>query len=114
MSRLLELGGEHLPGLHRGDGEGDHRGGHVQIQEGAGHGVLAADGRHAQAQGEQGQELAPPTAVEEQGQIQGQEHLQLLGKIIGVVEEGVHPARHAGVDAHVLLGRDDIHADITW
>ena len=50
MSRLLELGGEHLPGPDGGDGKGDEGRGHVQIVEGAGHGVLAADGRRAEVQ----------------------------------------------------------------
>ena len=45
VARLLEFGGEHVRCLHRGDGKGDEGGGDVQVQEGAGHGVLAADGR---------------------------------------------------------------------
>ena len=47
VARFLELGGNHLSRLNGGDGEGDQRGGHVQVQEGAGHRVLAADGRRA-------------------------------------------------------------------
>ena len=46
----LELGRQHLVGLQRGNGKGDQRGRHVQIHEGAGHGVLAADGGGAQLQ----------------------------------------------------------------
>ena len=50
MPRLLELGGQDLAGLDGGNGEGDEGGGHVQVVEGAGHGVLAADGRPAEVQ----------------------------------------------------------------
>ena len=50
VPRPLEFGRKHFPGLGGGDGEGDQRGGHVQIQEGARHGILAADGSHIQPQ----------------------------------------------------------------
>ena len=50
MARLLELRGDDFIRLQRGNGEGDHRGRHVLIQEGAGHGVLAADGGGSQSQ----------------------------------------------------------------
>ena len=106
VARLLKLGGEHLPGLHRGDGEGDHRGGHVQIQEGAGHGVLAADGRRPQlqlgVQGTQqgGEGLAPPLRL-------GAQFLKelLQGEIGGfVVRAGGHQLGHRGVHRAVGAG----------
>lgn len=50
--------------------------------------------------------------IEEERQVQGQEHGQLLGKVVGVVKEGVDPARHALIEVHILLGSHDIHADI--
>ena len=49
MPRLFELGRQHLARLNRSNGKGEQRGGDIQIQEGAGHGVLAADGRRAEA-----------------------------------------------------------------
>ena len=45
----LEFRGDDIAGLSRSDGERDQGGRHVQIQEGARHGVLAADGGYAQA-----------------------------------------------------------------
>lgn len=36
----------------------------------------------------------------------------MLGKVVGVVKEGVDPARHALIEVHILLGSHDIHADI--
>ena len=50
MARLFELRGEHLARFGGGDGERDQGGRHVLIQEGAGHGVLAANGRAVQPQ----------------------------------------------------------------
>ena len=50
MARCLELGESTSPVFSGGNGEGDQRGRYVQIQEGAGHGVLAADGGGAQLQ----------------------------------------------------------------
>ena len=46
---LLELRGQHVVGVRRGDGEAHQRGRHVHVEEGAGHGVLAADGSGLQA-----------------------------------------------------------------
>ena len=47
---LLEFRGEDLAGLDGGDGEGDEGRGHVPVQEGPGHRVLAADGGGAVVQ----------------------------------------------------------------
>ena len=63
--RLLELGGDHAVGLADGSGEGDQRRGHIQLLEGTGHTVLAADGADAEANlgiqcaQQSGQRLAP-------------------------------------------------------
>ena len=100
MPRLLELGGEHLTRLDGGDGEGDQRGGHVQIVEGARHGVLAADGGAAQlqlgVQGPQqgGEGLAPA------GGLVPQLLKELLEGQIGlpVVRAGGHQLGYGGVD----------------
>ncbi len=48
VSRLLELRRDNFPRLNGGDSEGDQGRGDIQVQEGAGHGVLAADGRRAE------------------------------------------------------------------
>ena len=48
MTRGLEFGGDDFAGLAGGDGEGDQRGRNIQLLEGTGHGVLAADGADAQ------------------------------------------------------------------
>ena len=48
VPRFLQLGTDNLPGFAGGHREGHQGGRHVQVLEGAGHGVLAADGRHAQ------------------------------------------------------------------
>jgi len=45
---LLELGREGQAGLAGSQGEGHQRGRHIEVVEGAGHRVLAADGREAQ------------------------------------------------------------------
>ena len=50
VARGLELGRENLSGLGGGNGEGNQRGRDIHIQEGAGHGVLAADGGDVQIQ----------------------------------------------------------------
>ena len=100
MPRLLELGGEHLTRLDGRDGEGDQRGGHVQIVEGARHGVLAADGGAAQlqlgVQGPQqgGEGLAPA------GGLVPQLLKELLEGQIGlpVVRAGGHQLGYGGVD----------------
>ena len=44
MARFLKFVRDHLIRLNRCDGKRDHRGRHILIQEGAGHGVLTADG----------------------------------------------------------------------
>ena len=48
MAGGLEFVGDNVAGFGGGDGEGDERGRHVEIFEGAGHGVLAADSGDAQ------------------------------------------------------------------
>ena len=69
VSRLLELRREDLSRLNRSDGKGNQRGGNVQVQEGPGHGVLAADGCRAEVHlgfhgpQEGGEGLAPAVRV---------------------------------------------------
>ncbi len=50
VARLLEFGRDDPRGTHRRDAEGDERRGHVNLLEGAAHGVLATDGRQAEGQ----------------------------------------------------------------
>ena len=51
--------------------------------------------------------------VEEEGQIQWQQHHQLLGEVVGVVKDGIDSAGHTGVDGHILLRGHHLHADIS-
>ena len=49
MAGCLELGRDQTGRVLRRDGEGNERGRHVHVIEGAGHGVLAADGARGPA-----------------------------------------------------------------
>ena len=48
-ARGFELGGEGLAGLAGSEGEGDEGGGDVEVLEGSGHGIFAADGGEAES-----------------------------------------------------------------
>ena len=104
--RRLEFGGEDLVGLHRGDGEGDEGGGDVLVQEGAGHGVLAADGGGTQLQlsvqrtQQGGEGLAPALG------LAAQLLEELLEGEIGlvIVGTGGHQLGHGGVHGGVSGG----------
>ena len=100
MTRGLKLRGEHLARFQRRDGKGDERGRHIEIEERAGHGVLAADGGSAELKlgvhrAEQGGKgLAPALRL----------GTQLLEKLLEgevgflVVGTGGNELRHRGVD----------------
>ena len=111
---LLELGGNHLAGLADGSGKGDQRGGHIQLFEGAGHAVLAADGGNAQThlgiqstqQG--GQRLAPALGL-------GAQALKVLleGQVgILIAEAGGHQfgdtVHHGHPCADILVGAHQV------
>ncbi|CAN4049566.1 DUF1599 domain-containing protein, partial [Dysosmobacter welbionis] len=51
-----------------------------------------------------------PLGAEDQRQYQGQQEDQHLCKGVGVVEIGLHPAGHTGVDLQVHIGLVDLHA----
>ena len=100
---FLEFIGNNLLSFQGSNGEGDHRGRHVLVQEGAGHGVLAADGRGIQAQlsrqraKQRLEGLAPPFG------ISSQLFKEFLKGQIGllVVRTGGNDLRHGGNDAHL-------------
>ena len=106
MPRFLEFGGEHLARFQRRNGEGDQRGRYVQIQEGAGHGVLTANSGSAQLQlrvhsaQQSGEGLAPAL------RLIAELFKELLEGEIGffVVRTGGHQLGHRGVDRVVGPG----------
>ena len=114
LSRLLELGGDHLAGLADGSGKGDQRGGHIQLFEGAGHTVLAADGGNAQihlgiqSTQQGGQRLAPALGL-------GAQALKVLleGQVgILIAEAGGHQlgdaVHHGHPCADILVGAHQV------
>ena len=109
MACGLELGADDLICLHRADGEGDQRGRHILIHEGAGHGVLTADGGSTQLQlGIQcaekgGKGLAPADRLG----AQTLEELLEREVGLGVIGTGGNQLCHGGVDCAVsaVVGR---------
>ena len=106
VSRLFKLGGKDFAGLDGSDGKGDEGGGHIQVQEGPGHGVLTADGGGPQlqlgVQGPQqgGEGLAPPR------RLVPQLFKEFLEGEIGfsVVGARGHQLGHRGIDRAVSPG----------
>ena len=112
--RLLEFGGHHLVCLADGRGEGDQRGRHIQLLEGAGHAVLTADGGDAEADlcvqcaQQSGQRLAPAL----RGSAKALEVL-LEGQVgVLIAEAGGHQLGHTLDDghpcAHILVGAHEV------
>lgn len=88
-----------------------------QHHHGTGHANPAGPGvGHAQSQHTHGKHAAgrhagdAPLGAEDQRQYQGQQEDQHLCKGVGVVEIGLHPAGHTGVDLQVHIGLVDLHA----
>ena len=104
MTGFLKLGGQHLACLDGGNGEGNQGRRNVQLQERAGHGVLAADSSGTQFQlriqtaQQSGERLAPALRL-------GAQFLkELLKGQIGlfIICAGGHQLCHGGV--HGIVG----------